>query len=177
MYCLDIFVARLITAKDLPSGDPQIQALIDQWEQRVSKQVDFQIAVSDKGIRDNELKRWMEMVLKKSAGADLAYYNRGGVRDQIYPGPVTARHIWNIEPFGNSLVTMTMKGKYINKMLKDDTDFRTPLKSNQLYTVATNSFIGQHTKKRLKDEVQIRDREILIRDVLIDYIKKHGLPN
>lgn len=169
------FKGRLIPAKQLPTGDVAIQSLIDQWEQRVSRQVDFQIAIANKGMKGIELKRWMEMVLKKSAAADLAYYNKGGVRDQIYPGPVTARHIWNIEPFGNTLVTMTMKGKHINKMLKKDADHRPKLKRNAMYTVATNNFIGQHTKKRLKDAVQIRDKGVLIRDLLIDYIRANGL--
>jgi 5'-nucleotidase/UDP-sugar diphosphatase len=170
------FQGNLIPAKNLPSADLAVQALIDQWEQRVSKQVDFQIAVAGKAINGIELKRWMEMILKKSTSADLAYYNKGGVRDQIYPGPVTARHIWNIEPFGNTLVTMTMKGKHINKMLKNDGDRRPKLKHNQLYTVATNNFIGQHTKNRLEGTVQIRDKGVLVRDVLIDYIQANGLP-
>lgn len=169
------FKGRLIPAKQLPLADVEVKSLIDQWEQRVSKQVDFQIAVANNGMKGHELKRWMEMVLKKSAAADLAYYNQGGIRDQIYPGAVTARHIWNIEPFGNTLVIMTLKGKHINTMLKNDDDHRPKLKRNQLYTVATNNFIGQHTKKRLKDAVQIRDKGVLVRDLLIDHIRANGL--
>jgi 2',3'-cyclic-nucleotide 2'-phosphodiesterase (5'-nucleotidase family) len=170
------FRGNLIPARELPLPDVAVKALIDQWEQQVTRQVDVQIAIADKGMQGHELKRWMEMVLKKNAASDLAYYNRGGVRDQIHAGVVTARHIWNIEPFGNTLVTMTLKGMHINKILEKDDDHRAKLEPNQLYSVATNNFIGQHVKKRLQDAVQIRDKGVLIRDVLIDYIQANGLP-
>ena len=44
-------------------------------------------------------------------GADLAYMNRGGVRDSLGRGTVTARHVWNILPFDNTLVAAMVLGK------------------------------------------------------------------
>lgn len=77
--------------------------LNEHWDQGVTKQEDFQIAVANKGVKGNALKRWVEIVLKEGASADLAYYNKRGARNQVYTGAVTARHTWDIEPFGNTL--------------------------------------------------------------------------
>ncbi len=171
------FDGRLIAANDMIEVDPVVEALISTWEARVTEQVDHEIATAVRTYSREEVKRWMEGVMRETTGADIAYYNKGGVRDQIYQGPVSIRHLWNIEPFSNTLVIMTLKGKHINEMLKDDTSRRTKLKDDQTYTFATNSFIGQHTKKRLKDAVEIRDTGVLVRDVLIDAVRKTGLPS
>lgn len=44
------FQGRLIPAKQLPTADVKVESVINQWEQRVGKQVDIQIAIADKGV-------------------------------------------------------------------------------------------------------------------------------
>ena len=64
-------------------------------------------------------------------GAVVAFMNRGGLRADIMtsppasvdrPGPVTYRELHNVQPFGNLLVTCTMTGDMIKRLLEQQFD-------------------------------------------------------
>ena len=40
----------------------------------------------------------VEHILATRSGSDIGFYNKGGVRNRLYQGNITARHIWNIHP-------------------------------------------------------------------------------
>jgi len=50
-------------------------------------------------------------------GAEIAFYNAGGIRDSIEPGPITYRDILKVLPFRNTLVMMDMTGEQIMTVL------------------------------------------------------------
>lgn len=161
----------------MPAPDAEVASLVDRWEQKVSAQVDFEIAQSQRLIHGAALRAWMERVIREHTGADLAYYNAGGVRDAIRPGPVTARTIWNVEPFGNSIVTLTLNGAQVLQMLADNNeDAGIELDAQKQYLVATNNFVGAHVRRTFGEDVQMQDTGVLVRDLLIDTIRTSGLP-
>ena len=49
------------------------------------------------------------------------------------------------------------------------------LDDNELYTVATSDFVAAQAKKVAGDALLVEYKSMLMRDVLIDYIKEHGL--
>jgi len=49
-------------------------------------------------------------VMRERLGADVAIQNRGGLRRDLSPGPVTRRDLFELLPFGNHLVCMTLTG-------------------------------------------------------------------
>jgi 2',3'-cyclic-nucleotide 2'-phosphodiesterase (5'-nucleotidase family) len=119
----------------------------------------------------------MEQVLREYTGADLAYYNRGGVRDAIRPGPVTVRTLWNIEPFGNSVVTLKVTGAQVRSILATNgDDAGIELEDSRTYLFATNNFVGAHVRRTLGASVNLQDSGVLVRDILIEAIKTGGLP-
>lgn len=167
----------LAKADAMPAPDTDVASLVDRWEEKVSAQVDFEIAQSAQLIHGAALRSWMERVIREHTGADLAYYNAGGVRDAIRPGPVTARTIWNVEPFGNSIVTLTLSGDQVLQMLADNNeDAGIELDAQKQYVLATNNFVGAHVRRTFGDDVQMQDTGILVRDLLIDTIRTSGLP-
>lgn len=170
---------KLIEAEALPPGLPQVEQLVAKWEANVETVVDFEIATSSRELSADELQPLIEDILATAADADFGYYNSGGIRDRIPEGKVTARHIWNIEPFGNNLITMTLRGLILRQVIeKEDIDHPRldDIKDSATYDVATNSFVAAHAKKKFGDEVRIADKDVLVRDVLIDHIRDHGLP-
>jgi hypothetical protein len=117
-------------------------------------------------------------VLPGATGADFGYYNMGGIRDTFRQGPVTARHIWQIEPFSNQLMVVTAKGSVIKYMLQNEASQAervTSLEDERIYRVATSDFIAAQAQKALGDAVQVENQSMLMRDLLIDYIEVHGL--
>ena len=56
----------------------------------------------------------------RSASAQIAFMNRGGVRTDLRSknGIVTYSDVFAVHPFGNALVTLTLTGDQIRKMLE-----------------------------------------------------------
>lgn len=45
--------------------------------------------------------------------ADFAVVNAGGVRDSLPAGPITYKDVLKVQPFGNTLVTLTLSGREV----------------------------------------------------------------
>jgi 5'-nucleotidase len=51
-------------------------------------------------------------------GADFAFMNPGGIRADLAAGPVTWGNLFAIQPFGNSLVALTLTGTQVRQLLE-----------------------------------------------------------
>lgn len=51
-------------------------------------------------------------------GADFAFMNPGGIRADLAAGPVTWGNLFAIQPFGNSLVSLTLTGAQVKSLLE-----------------------------------------------------------
>lgn len=58
-----------------------------------------------------------------SLRSDIAIQNAGGVRIDIPAGPITIGTAYELLPFSNTLVELTMTGEQIHAVLEDATDF------------------------------------------------------
>lgn len=52
------------------------------------------------------------------SGADFAFMNSGGVRRDLYPGPVTYNDLFELQPFANSVVRVRLSGADLKGMLE-----------------------------------------------------------
>jgi 2',3'-cyclic-nucleotide 2'-phosphodiesterase (5'-nucleotidase family) len=103
--------------------------------------------------------------MRQATGADLAYMNRGGVRDNLPEGEILIRHIWNIEPFGNLIEYGRVKGKDIPEEAREGR----PIDPNREYTLATNDFIAQQWRE--KGLLDLKQEGPLVRDAMIDWVR------
>ena len=113
----------------------------------------------------------VEHILATRSGSDIGFYNKWGVRNRLYQGKITARHIWNIHPFGNQLAIVQILGKDIGGKLSERlTAAGTALDPDRLYTVATNSFVVEPTRREslIGTAKSVQIEEVLIRDVVIE---------
>lgn len=172
------FAGQLISAADLPAADAGVAKLVAHWEQEVADIVDRPIASSDRDYSPAELQPILEAILRRQTGADFGFYNMGGIRDKIRQGTITVRNIWNIEPFGNSVVTITANGAAIRGLLEKDGGrqaYMADIIDDQQYRLATNSFVAAHAQQAAPQDISLNDSQLLVRDVLVDYIRDHGL--
>jgi 5'-nucleotidase/UDP-sugar diphosphatase len=56
--------------------------------------------------------------LREVTGADLAFSNKGGIRTRLRPGPLTPRHLYELMPFDNTVVSMTLRGSDVRELLR-----------------------------------------------------------
>lgn len=74
-----------------------------------------------------------QLAATRGAGAQIAFMNPGGIRSDLVPGEggaVTFGDIYAVQPFGNTLVTMTLTGAQILALL--DQQFANPNEPNVL---------------------------------------------
>ena len=171
------FHSTLIPAHDLPAAEPRVQKLVDKWQSQIDTMLDREIAHSPVTLANEALRGLMEQIMTEATGADFGYYNMGGIRDAIPAGKVTARHLWNIEPFGNTLVTMRLTGRQLKHLLLREGEVRADfqaLDDDQVFIVATNNFAAAHAQKTFND-ILVQDKDLLIRDLLVQAIQRNGL--
>ena len=96
----------------------------------------------------------------------------------IRKGDITVRHIWSIEPFGNTLVRVTTDGATLKRIITMDDDTHAASESIDLeeqYTFTTNSFVAAQAKVRSPGKVKVEPLKELVRDVIIDHIRQYGI--
>ncbi len=61
---------------------------------------------------------WIADCMRARTGADVALHNRGGIRSSLPAGDVTRRDLYELVPFANHLVTMTLSGAELRAVLE-----------------------------------------------------------
>ena len=122
---------------------------------------------------------WQADVTRSFAATDIALVNSGGLRKSMFIGPITKRDIWEMNPFGNTLVTFTISGEQVLQMLEwqasgkgelmQVSGFRysfdpnrpagsriiqvavagSPVVPTRSYSVVTNNYVGGHARELL----------------------------
>ncbi|MCQ2736385.1 MAG: bifunctional metallophosphatase/5'-nucleotidase [bacterium] len=57
--------------------------------------------------------------MRNAVGADVAFTNSGGIRDEIKAGPITYGDVFKVLPFDNGLVTMELTGKQLKGVMEE----------------------------------------------------------
>ena len=156
-------------------ADPVVQAQVDKWEAKVSAAVDVPIGRATRAIPRKDVKTLMERAMLDKVPADFAFTNKGGVRDVLPEGQLLARHVWNVMPFDNRVVTVEVPGDQLAALTdpsgRTDPVVTAPLDPKRVYRIVTTDFVAQSWADDGK-RFPRRDQGVLLRDVLIDWIKQ-----
>ena len=103
--------------------DTNIYADIKQEQAEVEKGYDEVIGVSKVDLnRSSEGESTMNNLICdamiQATGADFSLTNFGGIRADLKEGPVTRRDLFQVLPFGNSLVVMQMTGAFLKQVIE-----------------------------------------------------------
>ncbi|MCX7050004.1 MAG: bifunctional UDP-sugar hydrolase/5'-nucleotidase [Candidatus Sumerlaeota bacterium] len=159
-----------IPVPNLPQN-PGTLGAVEKWESKVSDTVDVKIGYNPKRQPETELKRNMEFILKRIYGSDFAIQNSAGTRADLPEGDIRVRNIYNIMPFDNNITILRLTRaqaaeEIAGAQFQEDKPF---------YTVAMNSYIANRLIEKYKiPSERIEQKDQMLRDVLIDYIKKTG---
>ena len=128
---------------------------------------------------------------------DIAVVNIGGMRCNWGAGDITFRHVFELMPFDNELVVLTLSGKDILELCQvfavtggegaagmqirvkegkvtQATIAGKPIEPSAYYTVATSDYLSQGNDRMvpLKNHVEMWKSEKKIRDLYIEYIQQ-----
>lgn len=127
---------------------------------------------------------------------DMAVMNMGGMRCEWHKGPITQGNVFELMPFDNQLVVLTLKGEDIlalcqsfatygaqgvaglrmtavDGQLADVTIGGKPIDMNALYTLATSDYLsgGTDHMEALKNHVDCWNSGLLVRDLYVQSVK------
>ena len=57
-------------------------------------------------------------LMRRLTGADVAFQNKPGIRADLLAGPVTRRAVYEVAPFGNTVVSMQLSGAQLRQLLE-----------------------------------------------------------
>jgi len=168
----------LQSAASLPPPGPDVEAVVHKWESQVSDIVDVTIDFSSRAHLGKDKHAFTETILVRRTNADFAYYNEGGIRSHIPEGEVTIRRIWEMHPFGNTLVLATIRGSRIGGVLRDRIQSEGHvIDPDRMYTVATTDYATQQSRvhRHIGVPDEVRGLGELIRDTVISHITTVGV--
>jgi 2',3'-cyclic-nucleotide 2'-phosphodiesterase (5'-nucleotidase family) len=151
--------------------DPSVAKRVDAWESEIAERADVTIGESRRHFPRGEVRTLVERALRETMQADLAYVNPGGIRDALPRGPILVRHVWNVMPFDNHVVVGEFTGRELPRWLAEERG----LDPRRFYRLATMDFCVATWRDRGTADLAVTDTGLLVRDVIVDWIRKRGV--
>jgi 2',3'-cyclic-nucleotide 2'-phosphodiesterase (5'-nucleotidase family) len=156
---------------DRVAPDPRVAERIATWESEIAEHAAVTIGESKRYFPRDEVRVLVERALRETMQADLAYVNPGGIRDSLPRGPIRVRHVWNVMPFDNHVVVGEFAGRDLPGSLVEERR----LDPDTIYRLATMDFCAATWKDRGTADLSFTNTGLLVRDVIIDWIRKRGV--
>jgi 2',3'-cyclic-nucleotide 2'-phosphodiesterase/3'-nucleotidase/5'-nucleotidase len=114
--------AQPTTYVDQVVGDPSAAALLARYEAEVGPRVREVVAFLEhplerKGV-EYPLGNLIADAQRAATGTQVALMNNGGIRTELLAGPVRYEDLFRLQPFANTLVTMTLSGTQLLQALE-----------------------------------------------------------
>jgi 5'-nucleotidase / UDP-sugar diphosphatase len=169
--------ARLpVDSKTIPA-DPAVDRDVRAWESKVAAVVDVPIGRATRPIDRAAGRAIMEQALIDRFKADAAFIETGSVRDEIPEGALLARHIWNMSPFQDPAVTLTLSGPALAELFPALTQpllaggART-IDATKTYRLSTSRYTALGWIELQGKAFPMTNEGVTVRDIVIDWIKQ-----
>ncbi len=108
---------------------PEITSLVKDMESsfedeymKVIGQTDFEYKCPGYDSIENSLGNWITDVMRWKTGTDIGIHNSGGIRSDIFAGPISKRTLYEVSPFQNNLVTFELTGAQLKEIFERDVE-------------------------------------------------------
>jgi len=128
---------KSLVGYELPTaeGSATVTIFSDEFmpDPEVSTYIDSQTAIAEAGMDEvlgeaeidlirgdatGNLGYFVVDAMRESVQGDFAFLNLGGVRDNIYQGAITRRHLHKVMPFANQVVILDISGKTLRHIVE-----------------------------------------------------------
>ena len=111
---------------DAAGEDPAVAETIKGFTAEVDKAMSKEISSSgfdlgrDEAGLDSPIGDWFTDAMRRQSGADAAFQNTAGIRSDLKKGVIRLRDIFQVMPFENTLVKLTMTGDQVARLMADN---------------------------------------------------------
>jgi 5'-nucleotidase/UDP-sugar diphosphatase len=185
--------ARLLPITPDIAADPAIAAVVQQYWAPIEPKFGEVVGTADGDFSsrgdDQAPYNLVADAVRETFGTEIEFENQGGVRAPLVSGKITRDDLVNVDPFNNTVVTFTISGRDLLRILRTSTPavsgvrYRLergelkevtvngqPVDEARMYTGATNSYFAQSVMKGM----DVKDTGTARLDVLVNYIRKKG---
>jgi 5'-nucleotidase/UDP-sugar diphosphatase len=193
LWHIDRYRARLIPVSPDIADDPKVAAVVDKYWQPIAARYGEVLgqAEGDFSARGDDRAEYnlVADAVRETYVTEVEFENNGGVRAPIIAGPITRGDAIAVDPFENTVVTFSITGRDIRRILRQHapgvsglryrlvngelrevTVGGKPLEDDRLYTGASNSYFAGYALKG----IEVKDTGRVRLDVLIEYIRRKG---
>lgn len=201
-----------LAATDVPvnktvAADSTMEARIQPYRQEVTKKMSEVVGVApvalNKGNYDSPIGNFVVDLQMEQAkpvygkSIDLSLTTDGGLRVPLPAGNITTGNIFELMPFENELVVLTLKGETVKQLFDYAAKTKTapignatytvkggiaadvviagePLALNRTYTLVTSDYLagGGDNMSMLKENIAYERLGLLLRDAILKQIKE-----
>ena len=117
--------------------------------------------------------------IKEKFNSDLAVLNTGGVRTTINAGEVTVNEVFEVFPFDNQIIEVTITSSQLQYYMNQQSDYiyytAYNIEPNKTYKLAIVDYVffGEYGQYYFKD-CPYQRTSLYIRDIVIDAVKTRG---
>lgn len=117
------------TVLDSAIYDTEAAAYVDKMIEQYLPELNVKIGTLQTDWRasygdESNLGQFEADAFRTKTGADIGLVNGGGLRKSLLKGDILVGDIWEINPFGNEVQTITVSGKTLKQMLKNNIKIR-----------------------------------------------------
>ena len=152
-------------------GYPHVHAYL-----RIAKDPDRQhvgetLAQTSRLIEGEPVRLFMEAAMQRAMDADVAVM-LDKLPGRLVPGTISEGTLWTLDPYGNSLATVTMKGEQLGSAVRQRLGKVEP---GREYRVATIDYFLREFGREIGVIERVETSGQLLRDVLVSHARADGL--
>lgn len=126
--------------------------------------------------KKNNLGQWEADAIREKLETDISFLNAGSIRKTMLAGDITVGDVWEINPFGNSMMKFSVSGKSIKKMLANNLRSLSKIKDNPEYdNILLSGIYVEFYSKNITDESDDFITKILINGNELDENKSYSV--
>ncbi|MEX2285240.1 MAG: 5'-nucleotidase C-terminal domain-containing protein, partial [Gemmatimonadota bacterium] len=111
-----------ITWHDRVKPDSGIAAMVKRYEQQIGPRVNRIIATLAEPLRKSggeyALGHLIADAQRAAAGAQVTVMNNGGIRTDLEAGPLTWGELYQLQPFANRIIRLTLSGTILKELME-----------------------------------------------------------
>jgi 5'-nucleotidase / UDP-sugar diphosphatase len=113
--------------------DKKAQLEVESMLANIEPEMKKPIGTAFADLNKQSLGQWEADAIKDKLQTDISFLNAGSIRKNLLKGNITIGDVWEINPFGNTMMKFSVSGKSLKKMLANSLRAYASTKENADY--------------------------------------------